>query len=63
MSEQVEFQCFAQEHIDGIMLVNAQPLAIVGVKPFKYLTSKIMQFDDLFKAQSALRLSFFITSE
>lgn len=48
MSEQVEIQCFAQGHIDGIMFVNAQLLAVVGVKPFKALPFKIMHFADLF---------------
>lgn len=52
MSEQEAIQCFAQGHTKaehGIMLVNAQLLAAVRIKPFKGWALMPMQFVVLFK--------------
>lgn len=55
MSEPVEIQCFAQGHVDGIMLVNSQLLTAVGIK-WKSLPFIAIQFTDLLKVWSSLQL-------
>lgn len=56
MSEPVEIQCFAQGHVDGIMLVNSQLLTAVGIK-WNSLPFIAIQFTDLLKVWSSLQFS------